>query len=818
MLSRLLPVLAAAVALVAAPLPSARAAESPPATTLIDALAYADDAAARAAWQAMDKDIAPASVAEIDGKKALRLRCNFKGTRIQRGSWDKAVTLDLTASEGIQFKVLCRDTSSIGSFSFYLQSGDGWYNASFAPTERTGWSTVEIRKEDMGTEDKPGGWASIRTIRVSAWRGGNEDAEFFLSDLRLLAGDPRIVIVRGESAVKSDAEGIRQYTGNVAQFLRDLGLPYSVVSDLDLTSERLKETKLVILPFNPSLPDTAADAITKFVAGGGKMIAFFTLPGNLASVAGVQWKGHVPQKFPGHFASIRFVEGQLPGAPASVGQMSWNIMDMRPVEGRSRLAAEWCDKDGQGTGYPAVIANDSCIYMTHVLLANDPAAKRRMLLAMIGKLVPEFWKLAAARTVEAIGRFGAFQSGKECQAAIRTALAARDAERVKAAEGKCGEANQHEMQAIALLGDARYPEAVQAADKAQHLLMELWCMAQTAPAGEHRAFWCHSPFGVAGMEWDAAVKRLADNGFTAIIPNMCWGGSAAYPSEVLPLWAEAKGKADPLAACLAACRKYGVKCHIWKVNWNTFGRAPKDFVEKMKAAGRFQVNFAGKPQDDWLCPSHPENQKLEIDAMTELATKFEVDGIHFDYIRYPNEDGCFCPGCRERFEKALGRAVAHWPADTRNDAATRAAWLDFRRDQITRVVAGTSSAVRQARPKVRISAAVFANWPADRDGVGQDWKLWCDKGYLDFVCPMDYTASPSEFEGLVERQIVWAGKVPVYPGIGLGVWTPACDVMKTVQMITAARARGARGFTIFEYTAATARDVVPMLGMGITKP
>ena len=806
--------LSALVIALAASVPAEAAA---PAAAIVDSFAYPDDATARAAWQPMQKEIAPVAAAEVEGAKALRFPCNFKGTRIERGSWDRAVGVDMTSSEGLTFRFLCRDPSPVSGFHIYLESGAGWYTASFAATEPRGWSTIEIRKEDMGTEGKPGGWASIRTIRLSAWRGGNTDTEFFLSDLHLVAGNPEIVIVRAESAVKSDAEGIRQYAGNVAVHLRGLGLPYSVVGDLDLTSERLKETKLVILPFNPSIPDAAADAIARFVAAGGKMIVFFSLPGNLASVAGVQWKGHVPQKFPGAFASIHFLEGGLPGAPPSVGQMSWNIMDMRPVEGRSRVVAEWFDKDGKDTGYPAVIAGDSCMYMTHVLLADDQAAKRRMLLAMVGKLVPEFWRMAAARTVENIGRFAGFQDGKQCEAAVRTALAAGNADRLQAAEGKCAEANRQQAQAIGLLGETRYPEAVDAADKAQRVMRELWCMAQTAPAGEHRAVWCHSPFGVAGMDWDAAVKRLADNGFTAVIPNMCWGGCTAYPSEVLPLWAEAKGKPDPLAACLAACKKYGVKCHVWRVNWNTFGRAPREFIEGLKKDGRLQITFAGTPRDDWLCPSSPENQKLEIDAMTELATKYQVDGIHFDYIRYPDAEGCFCPACRERFEKALGRAVAHWPADTRSDDATRAAWLDFRRDQITRVVAGTSDAVRKARPKVRISAAVFPNWPVDRDNIGQDWKPWCDKGYLDFVCPMDYTPSPNEFEGLVGRQIGWAGKVPVYPGIGLGVWTPACDVMKTIQMITAARQKGAKGFTIFEYSAATAAEVVPMLGLGITR-
>ena len=41
---------------------------------------------------------------------------------------------------------------------------------------------------------------------------------------------------------------------------------------------------------------------------------------------------------------------------------------------------------------------------------------------------------------------------------------------------------------------------------------------------------------------------------------------------------------------------------------------------------------------------------LERDAMLEVATNYDVDGIHFDYIRYPASDHCYCDGCRTRFE------------------------------------------------------------------------------------------------------------------------------------------------------------------------
>ncbi len=221
---------------------------------------------------------------------------------------------------------------------------------------------------------------------------------------------------------------------------------------------------------------------------------------------------------------------------------------------------------------------------------------------------------------------------------------------------------------------------------------------QEPKLGEHRGWWCHSAFGPAGMAWDESIKILADNGFSAIQPNMSWGGLAYYDSRVLPVAPEVGVRGDQIAQCLAACKKYGVECHVWKVNWNMADRAPKDFAERMKHEGRTQMLFDGKPEDQWLCPSHPANQQLEIDAMVEIATKYEVAGIHFDYIRYPGAEGCFCPGCRERFEKIIGGKVAIWPADVRNDEAIREKWLNFRRDNSEHYFSGEGLRKNKGEP------------------------------------------------------------------------------------------------------------------------
>ncbi len=787
---------------------------SPAAT--IDACQYADNAAAQAAWEPM-RGTGPASAAVVGGIEVLRLPCSFKDSTAERASWDRKVKLDLASSRGIQFKILCRDASPVSYFSIYFQSGEGWYHATFFPESSTEWNTILIDKTDTGTEGRPAGWGQIRTIRISAWRGKDVNTEFYLSDIRqagALGADALVAILRAESVARSQPEERRnaeEYAGRVAETLRALGVGCAVLSDLETTPERLKPAKLVILPHNPSMPDSTADHLIQHLARGGKLLAFYTVPERLRPVLRMEGGKPVRAQPPGRFSAIRFGEGAVPGAPAVVGQRSWNINALEPVPGATRVLAEWLDDKNRPTGYPAVLGGSNFLVMTHVLLPDDAANKGRMVLAMAGSLVPEIWSQAAEA---AIARIGLIENFKSCEeASSRIARLSGEDPRVMAT---LGSARVLRESARELASRLEFAQALDQAAAADRKVKEAFCQAQRPEPGEFRAFWCHSAFGVSGMEWDEAIRRLAQNGFTAILPNMLWGGAAFYQSKVLPVSSQVASRGDQLAQCLAACRKYGLRVHVWKVNWNLGSAAPKEFVDRMRVEGRLQANAQGK-EEPWLCPSNPENQKLEVESLVEVVRNYDVDGIHFDYIRYPDADHCYCAGCKERFQSARKVAVQHWPQDVLADGPLRQAWLDWRRGNITTVVRAVSEQARAIKPAVKLSAAVFPNWTTDRDSIGQDWKLWCEKGYLDFVCPMDYTPLNGSFENMVARQVQWAGRTPCYPGIGVSASTSHFGVDRVIDQINLSRRHNTHGFVIFNYGPSESRDLLPLLGLGITK-
>ena len=680
----------------------------------------------------------------------------FSGVKpMDRASVDIKFPKDLRRARGITFELTVSNAVDFSTFTCYMHSGGGWYYAGFAPGAEGVKTKVSIDKSKVNVEGRPDGWGSVDAVRISGWRGGTNDASFTVSDLAVDSATSDVIVLQALSCLDrnpAERKSCTQFAARLADSLRAAGLDCHVVSDADLDDDMLGGIKLAMLPYNPQVPDAAIAALGRFSARGGKMFAAYNCDPRILSLLGIsQVKWRKANPPSGRFGGfVRNGKG-LDGQPLFARQGSWATMVVKPSADASVVA--WWGDAGRPSDIPALVRIPRGIYMGHVWLGGVSGDSLALVKSFMQDMLPEK------------------------RAVMESAVAA---------------AETRERDEVA------------------------WVKSIPPSANaEFRAFWCHSPLGLGGgRTWDESIAFLKKNGFNAMLANLAWGGSADYPSEVLP---RTTPDIDAFAACKAACLKHGVRFHVWKVCWNLGGkRAPSEFVERLKKEGRLQVSYGGK-DEAWLCPSHPANLKLETDAFVELARK-GPHGIHFDYIRYPDRDHCFCAGCRERFERKYG-AVSAWPSGLRKDPVRAAQWTEFRKDAITALVRNVAKRVRAEAPGVEISAAVFENISTCPVSVGQDWPTWCVDGLLDFVCPMDYTDSTRVFSGLVERQMRAVANVPIYPGIGLsssGV-SPEGRLRRVAEQIVEVRKAGCRGFTVFNFDSA-AEAVLPVLSQGPTAP
>lgn len=771
------------------------------ASLVIDDFAYTNSARARSAWVNTGAPaVSMATGGDWGADEVMVLTCDF-ATRNTRCIWDRSVALNLAAYAEFELEVYAPNPAPISSLTLYFRSGSGWYGASVA-LKQGGWQTLRFGVGDFIPEGSPTGWSQIHGIRLSPWKASAENTSLAVRQLRAVT--PAVLLVRDTQS--SNPEVVQQTIDRHSAWFGGYSVHCGVITRAGVEAGLLQHSRIAILPYNEAVSEAEMTQYESFVAGGGKLIVYYLLPGRLPALMGVRVTGWTR----GDFAAWLFSDPTITNLPARVAQASWNITLAEPNGTlNSRISARWEDQAGQDTGKAAWIASEAGFFMSHILLADDGDAKSYALLCLVGSLLDEVWPSAATGALDQMGRVGPYVSYGRAVEGIRNLAAATL--RAVQVESELRAAETNRAQAWRELSAGRYSLVISAANSARAYLRKAYALSLKPVFPEFRAIWEHDATGPYPGNWPAAIETLVTNGLNAIFPNMLWGGLAHYDSAVLPHSAEFSQYGDQVAACVAAARARNVQVHVWKVNWNLLG-APQHFIDELRAANRTQVSRTGSPID-WLCPSHPDNFALETNAMLEIVRNYDVDGIHFDYIRYPGPDYCYCAGCGNRFQSQTGRTVVNWPGDVLVSGALRNAFLDWRRAQITRLVETVYSQTKLSKPKVQVSAAVFPNAPSAYDEVGQDWRLWVTNGILDFVCPMDYTTELHSFTNLAAQQSAWVTeRMPVYPGIGAFVLEPD----QILAQVEATRALNTSGFILFELSPGSASTLLPVLHAGAT--
>lgn len=771
------------------------------AALIIDDFAYTNTAAARLAWIAGSAPpVSMAPSGEWGSELVMTLPCDF-AVRDGRCYWDRTVSLDLASFTDFALEVYVPDPGAISYFTLYFRSGSGWYGAS-ASISQVGWQTLRFSKTDFIPEGTPAGWSQVNGIRLSPWKAASRNTYLAARSLRTFT--PPVLLVRdGQSSnPRIVQETIDRHLDWLGRYSIDCGVISRTAVEFGLPTD----ARLVILPYNETISEAEFTGLESFVAGGGKLFVYYLLPSRLESLLGIRRTGWTQ----GDFSAWHFSDASIPHLPARVLQASWNITFAVPNGAlNSRVSATWENSQGASTGRAAWLTSDHGCFLSHVLLGDDADQKSYALLCLVGYFLPEVWPSAALGAIEKIGRVGPYQTYAEAEEALRRNAAATL--RAPLVERELQAASAERVRALEAAAATNPSQAILAAQSAQAHLKQAYFLSLKPVTPEFRAIWEHHATGPFPGNWLAAADALATNGFNAVFPNMLWAGLAHYQSSVLPHSSEFATYGDQITACVNAAHARGVQVHVWKVNWNLSG-APQSFIDGLRAANRTQVSRSGQPIE-WLCPSHPDNFALETNSMLEVVRNYDVDGIHFDYIRYPDSDYCYCTGCRDRFQQQTEHPISSWPSDVLAAGPLRNAFLDWRRQQITRLVAAVHAGVKVLKPAVQVSAAVFPDAHSAFDGVGQDWRLWITNGIVDFLCPMDYTTRLDQFTNHVAQQLAYAaGRIPVYPGIGAFILEPD-GVLAQLQHTRSVRTGG---FIVFELGPGTVTNLLPVIRAGAT--
>lgn len=347
------------------------------------------------------------------------------------------------------------------------------------------------------------------------------------------------------------------------------------------------------------------------------------------------------------------------------------------------------------------------------------------------------------------------------------------------------------------------------------------------------------------------VRQMVDTakraGFNTLLVQVRGRGDAYYNSRIEPRATALEDDAtdfDPLALTLRLAHEQGLRVHAWfnvdLVASATLPRPPGHIVARHPEWLMVPRAIAGKlatmPPDlpaylgeiaRWTRAQSTEVEGLYLSPVTaaarqyttsvaaDLASRYDLDGLHLDYIRYPSEQFDYSAAsiaefraeaspfltatARQRLDRLTGSSATAW-ADALPDE-----WSRFRRNRLTSLLASIRTAARAARPGLTISAAVIPDAEEARSGRLQDWREWARAGILDTICPMIYTMDADAFRAAAVRVKADAGPAAVWAGIGAYRLTPA----RTSENLRAVRRAGLAGALLYSYDSLTASDAPP---------
>lgn len=324
---------------------------------------------------------------------------------------------------------------------------------------------------------------------------------------------------------------------------------------------------------------------------------------------------------------------------------------------------------------------------------------------------------------------------------------------------------------------------------AEELLLTIYFMLIEPKAATIRAMW-HYPTRSTGFnemnsfEIGKYLDKVKSIGINRIYLNTNFNGSSIYKSEYLTQRLTAnytyEGYKDYLEAFISEAHLRDIEVYAWT---NTLIAGDGMNNPFYSSRGWLLKGFNGEDNYGgmyYLDISNDEVQEFLSDIFNELASNYDLDGIEYDFIRFPVGrlntytggstidllDWGWTDSFQNKFKEKYNLTGDLKQLVTTN-AIIRNNWLQFKRDLLSETTKMISTTIKNANPNIKISAAVMDSLTGAKNTYLQDWEKWIIEGFVEELNPMIYTANNS---GLEQNLIEMKKNVKDYADIVVGIF------------------------------------------------
>ena len=315
-----------------------------------------------------------------------------------------------------------------------------------------------------------------------------------------------------------------------------------------------------------------------------------------------------------------------------------------------------------------------------------------------------------------------------------------------------------------------------------------------------------------------------ENNFNHLIIQVRGRGDSFYNSEfVSRSSALFNDLFDPLEYVLKKAHQKNIQVHAWVnmyILWSSV-EPPEaknhlyyihpDWIDQ-KGYNEEKFNQDNDNLEDsndgegyYLAPHHQAVAPYLLNVLKEIIAKYEVDGLHLDYIRYKDYEYGGNEFALNNYRTQFGDdsqiflSTQNTVEEKSNQyASSFLKWNNYRRNSVTGLVKSIKEMVMNIRPDCILSAAVKPNLYIARDRFLQEWDVWLASGYLDWVIPMNYTPSFRNFSANID--LIYENFPPKYrKRIIMGISTYNQSSLEAVNKINYSRLKQFPGVSIFSY-------------------
>lgn len=330
------------------------------------------------------------------------------------------------------------------------------------------------------------------------------------------------------------------------------------------------------------------------------------------------------------------------------------------------------------------------------------------------------------------------------------------------AEQKLADARQALSQLEALTEAAGEAERREAAQAVKRVCAQGHLACQPSLRVEKRAVW-YRAMETSEAAVEKTLRYAKDAGLTAIYLETWIEGHSIWPSEIpgIEMWPDLQGF-DALGAFVRVGHRLGLEIHAW-VETFLIGVVPHSEKGKPGAMERYAPLALTHP--DWLLESRQglrysnrvydrmdmyffnpmeEGARNLVSAVyQEMASRYELDGVSFDYVRFPEPndpvDGKMDDfGYNSNLVGAYRQQYGTDPYTITEDHPEWRQWCHFRAEQINTFVYRVADEMRKMGPHFSLSVSIFANYEVAMTLKYQETMDWVSKGYIDEVFTMSY--------------------------------------------------------------------------------